>query len=168
MFAFISACAPDIEKVNQLSVNPESVAEAGRGVEMLYSENGILKARIEAPMMLSHQQEEPHTEFPEGVKLFFFNEKMDTTSTMTADYGKYYTQKEEMNVRDNVVIVNDKGEMLNSEELIWRRKEKKIHSDKYVRITTPEEIIYGTGFEANEDFSDYTIKKISGVIKVEE
>ena len=86
---------------------------------------------------------------------------------MSANYGMYYSKKDEMMVRDDVAIVNTKGELLNTEELTWKRREGKIYSDKFVRITTPDEIIYGTGFEAKQDFSDYTIKNISGTIKVE-
>jgi hypothetical protein len=31
-----------------------------------------------------------------------------------------------------------------------------------VKITTDDEIIFGEGLEANEDFSDYVIKKVKG------
>ena len=49
---------------------------------------------------------------------------------------------------------------------MWKRKDKKIYSTKFVKITTAEEIIMGEGLEANEDFSDYVIKKVKGIIKV--
>lgn len=161
----ICACANDIEKVKEITAG-NTILEKGEGVVIQYSVQGILKASVIAAEVITYQADEPYMEFPRGVKLNFFDNKLDTTSRLTANYGVYYIRKEEMLVRDNVVIVNDKGEMLNTEELSWKRSAGKIYSDKFVRISTPEEIIYGTGFEAKEDFSAYTIKNISGTVQL--
>jgi len=166
--ALLSSCAPDLDKVNQISSNSESILEKGEDVEIQYSEQGNLKAKIISPEVTTHQTQDPYMEFPKGLKLIFFDEQRNTSSTMTANYGIYYTKKEEMMARDDVVIVNVKGEMLNTEELIWKRKDEKIYSGKSVRITTPDEIIFGTGLEARQDFSEYTIKNISGTVQVKD
>ncbi|HXH17698.1 MAG TPA: LPS export ABC transporter periplasmic protein LptC [Chitinophagales bacterium] len=166
LFIF-SSCAPDMEKVNQISAENASLTERGEDVEIQYSEEGKLRAKISAPLVATHNAEEPYMEFTKGLKLNFFDDELNVTSKLAANYGIYFTKKEEMMVRDDVVIVNAKGEMLNTEELTWRRKDEKLYSGKFVRITTPEEIIYGTGFEAKQDFSDYTIKNISGIVHLE-
>jgi lipopolysaccharide assembly outer membrane protein LptD (OstA) len=49
---------------------------------------------------------------------------------------------------------------------MWNQAEKKIYATGFVRITTPDEIIYGNGLEAKEDFSEYTIKKVTGTVKI--
>ena len=36
-----------------------------------------------------------------------------------------------------------------------------------MKFTTKDEIIYGDGFEANQDLSDYTMNHIKGIISVE-
>jgi len=164
---FIS-CTTDLEKINKISGSSNTMVEKGEEVEIQYSEMGHRKATVLAPLVITHGTDNPSMEFPDGVRLYFYDDRKDTTSKLTADYGIYYTNKEEMMVRDNVVIVNVKGETLNTEELVWKRKDEKIYSDKFVRITTPEEIIYGTGFEAKQDFSDYTIKNISGIVHVKD
>jgi lipopolysaccharide assembly outer membrane protein LptD (OstA) len=73
-----------------------------------------------------------------------------------------------MIARNNVEVINIKGEKLNSEELIWNNKNKKIYTEKFVTIQTKDEIIYGDGLEANEDLTNYKIKKIRGTIQVKE
>lgn len=169
VFIFLQfSCATDLEKVKKISIQSNTISERGEQVEMHYSVQGVLKAKITAPEVTNHESDDTYSEFPKGVKLYSYDEAMKTTSQLSANYGIYYPKKEEMLVRDNVVIVNTKGELLNTEELIWKRKEEKIYSDKFVRITTPEEIIYGTGFEAKQDFSDYIIKNISGIVQVQE
>ena len=46
------------------------------------------------------------------------------------------------------------------------REEGRIFTEEYVKITTPDEIIYGDGLESNETFSKYQIKNIRGSISV--
>jgi lipopolysaccharide assembly outer membrane protein LptD (OstA) len=67
----------------------------------------------------------------------------------------------------NVFLVNSKGEQLNAEELIWDQNKKKIYSDKFVKVTTEDEIMFGNGFESNEDFSEYKVKKLTGQLKID-
>ena len=66
------------------------------------------------------------------------------------------------------MVVNAEGEKIETEELIWNEKDAKISSDKFVKITTPDEILMGEGFEANEDFTRYKIKKVKATLKVKE
>ena len=71
-----------------------------------------------------------------------------------------------MEARKNVVVVNQKGDRLNTEHLIWDEKKQKLISDEFVKITTKDQIIYGDGFEANEDFTKYKIFKTRGTIPI--
>jgi hypothetical protein len=71
-----------------------------------------------------------------------------------------------MEARKNVVVVNEKGERLNTEHLIWDEKKEKLLSDDFVKITTKDEIFYGNGFEANQDFTKYRIYKLKGTISL--
>jgi hypothetical protein len=71
-----------------------------------------------------------------------------------------------MEVKKNVVVVNEKGEQLNTEHLVWDEKKAKLLSDEFVKITTKEEVIFGTGLEANEDFTKYKIFNIKGTLSL--
>ena len=72
-------------------------------------------------------------------------------------------------MRDHVVVVNRQGDQLDTEELIWDADTRKIRSDAFVKIRTATEILYGTGFEADETFERYTASSIpEGSLQVEE
>jgi LPS export ABC transporter protein LptC len=71
-----------------------------------------------------------------------------------------------MEARNNVVVTNSKGETLNTEQLMWDERSEKLYSDVFVKITTPDQIIFGEGFESNQNFTQYRINKIKGTIKV--
>ena len=62
---------------------------------------------------------------------------------------------------------NEAHEELYTDELIWNEKEERIYSDKFVRIVTPEQRISGNGFEADQEFTVYKVKEITGQVYVE-
>jgi hypothetical protein len=41
-----------------------------------------------------------------------------------------------------------------------------LYTDKFVKITTDGEQLFGEGMEAQEDFTNYKIKKLRGTVKV--
>ncbi|MCH8330090.1 MAG: LPS export ABC transporter periplasmic protein LptC [Bacteroidetes bacterium] len=149
-------------------IDPALLVETGKETEILYSEDGIIKVKIVGKEIKRHKGEKAYSEFTKGVRVYFYNADLKVKSRLTAEYGIKYDHDPEMTVRNNVVVLNTKGERLNTEELIWHEEEQKISSDKFVKITTPEEIIYGDGFESNQDFTNYRIKKIRGTIAIKE
>jgi len=70
--------------------------------------------------------------------------------------------------KGNVVARNTHMETLNTEFLIWDEKKEKIYSEHDVQITTKDEIIYGRGFEADQNFDKWKITKVSGVINLDD
>ena len=62
------------------------------------------------------------------------------------------------------LLKNYKNEQLSSESLLWDRNAKKIHTDEFVTINTPNEIIMGYGFYSDEHFSSYSLSNITGTI----
>ena len=73
-----------------------------------------------------------------------------------------------MEAKDDVVVVNDKGEVLNTEHLIWLKDSAKIYTEEFVKFTTEDEIIMGDGMEANQDFTKWKIYNITGIINIKE
>jgi LPS export ABC transporter protein LptC len=108
----------------------------------------------------------PYIEMKNGLRVLFYDDSMHLQSTLLAKYGRYFEQNGNVLVRDSVVVYNLKKEQLNTEELIWNEKLQKFYTEKFVKITTPTQIIYGNGLESNQNFSDYTILKVKGIIGV--
>lgn len=163
----ISGCRNDLQVVNELYTEEEVKFDLATDPVLTYSEKGVTRLDIRAPLLKSWNQNPRKTEFPEGLEVDFYNGQKNT-STLTADYGVNFEQSKELIVEGNVVFRNDKGEMLETDKLTWIEKEARIRTDAAIRITTPEEVITGIGLDADEDFSNYTIGKISGIVHVEE
>lgn len=89
-------------------------------------------------------------------------------SVLTAKMATRYQEEGKIIARDSVVLTTIKQEKLETEELIWDEKTAKIHTDKFVKVTQPGEVIYGFGLEAEQDFSYWKILVPKGRIKVEQ
>jgi LPS export ABC transporter protein LptC len=107
--------------------------------------------------------------FPEGFRVDFYDSVMNITSTITGNYGIHYRKREIMEARQNVVVTNfETGERLDTEELIWDQKKELIYSNKFVKISSEDGVIYGDGLEAEQDFSKRKIINPSGEIEVQD
>lgn len=150
----------DIEQ--QLDLDQINYEEA-LDVSMIYSDSAILRVEVSGSRMLRYlDRENPRQEFPDGIKVVFYNSNGRPSSTMTADLATRYDKTNEIHVRKNVVWESFGGERLETEELIWEERKEKVYSNRFVKITKPDEVIYGYGFEANQEFTEWTINAVEG------
>jgi LPS export ABC transporter protein LptC len=163
-----TACENDMATIRKLSGTQEAQVEVGTDIEMLYSAEAYVRARLVAPQLKRYNVRDAYMEFDKGLVVYFYDENLNQTSRLTANYGRVVEGSNDMLVRDKVEVINTKNETLNTEELIWNNKTRRITSDKFVKIQTADEIIYGDGLDANEDMTNYRIKKIRGNIKLKD
>lgn len=159
----IFACKGDL-KVLDYEVNEEQLSyEEAWDINMIYSDSAIVRVNILGPRMLRIlDRADPRQEFPDGIKVVFYNENRKPQSTLTAKYAVRFDKKNEILIRDSVVWQSQNGERLETEELIWEEQKERVYSHRFVKITKPDEIIYGYGFEANQDFTEWTINAVEG------
>jgi LPS export ABC transporter protein LptC len=94
---------------------------------------------------------------------------MQPKSEITANYGISWDNKHTMEARGNVVVRNfQKHEQLNTESLVYDQVAKKVSTKDFVKITTPDRIIIGTGMESDELFDNWVIRDVTSTIFVEE
>jgi LPS export ABC transporter protein LptC len=141
--------------------------ENATGVSIIYSKEGHTKARLTTKTFQHIQNAKvPYIEMKNGLSVEFFDLNLKNESTLTAKYGKYFEQTGDVIVKDSVVVYNNKKEQLNTEELTWNEKSQKFITNKFVKITTPTQIIYGDGLESNQSFTEYKITNIKGMIGI--
>ena len=166
---FFGACQRNsIEKINQLTSELNAPALSVYNTEIIYSENAIIKNKMIADEINRYlNTEEPYIEFPKGIHVQFFDTTQKVTSYIKANYCIYDENTKIWTAENNVVSVNESGDTLNTEFLVWDQNLGKIYSDRYVKITNQDGIIHGKGFESNEDLSNWKIKQTSGTISVD-
>lgn len=161
-------CVNDPDEVASLTKTVNAPVEIAENVELKYSEQGVIKVNVKATKMWRYEGEKPYMEAKDGVELVFYDSLSNETSRLTAQYALHNLTDNVMTVRDSVKVVNVEGEKIETEELIWDERNAKISSEKFVKITTADEILTGHGFEANEDFTKYSIRKVEAIFKLRE
>lgn len=166
MSCFMSGCKNDLDEAKLITSRANVNIEKGKNVNIRYSDHGNTKIKAEAKTLTRFNVEKPYLEFTDGIKITFYSADGAVGTTMTADYASAVENSGIMTARKNVEVINAKGEKLNTEEIVWDEQKKVIYSNAFVKISTADEIIWGNGMEANEDFTDYVIKKVIGKVKV--
>lgn len=132
-----------------LNVNVETAKE----VEIIYSDSAIVRVKISGPTMLYHvNTREPKQEFTDGIRVDFYDDNGQITSTLTGKYGIRYESEGKAVVQDSVVWQSTAGEKLDTEELIWDERTQRVYNHKFTVLRKLDELIYGQGFEATQDF----------------
>jgi len=166
---FFCSCENQLAEVEKFIPEDFVGKENFKDIEILYSDSAIVRVRITAPHMVRFlDRREPRQEFDGGIVVDFFNERKRITSKLSAKHATRYEKKKEILVRDSVVLESVGDQKLETSELIWDEKEERIHTNKFVMITTPEEKIWGYGFEANQEFTRWKIKAIEGELQVKD
>lgn len=161
---FIFSCENDLAEVDKLTSRKTGVEEATT-VTSYISQSGIMKAKLTAPFMLRYQVDSPYVEFPRSLHVDFYNDTLQIESKVDALYARYREFENKVYLRDSVVVINIlKGDTLRTDELWWDQDAEQFYTDKPVRIHQPDKTIFGRGLRAAQDFSEYDIYHITGVV----
>lgn len=169
--AIATGCKNDIETIHALTNQVDLPDVSGFNIEITYTDSGLLKGKIIAAEAHDYnRKEDPYTEFPKGMKVYFYNAQGVEESTIQADYAIFHKKDQIWEGRGQVLAENPgEGKKLETEQIFWDQKNKRIYSEKYSTITTRSGVSYGeNGFEAEEDLSSYRMKGYKGRINVNE
>ena len=162
------ACENDMAEVNRALSKDQVSIERAEDIILLYSDSAQLKVQVSGPVLLRHvNKKEPREEFPEGIRVEFYNGFGNADSWMTAKYAVRYKNTKTIVAQDSVVLFTAKKDTIRTSELIWDEAQGIVSTDKFVRITNPERTINGYGFRTNQDFTVYEINAIEGELEVE-
>lgn len=137
-------------------------------VKLLYSEVALLKVKLTTPKQFRYANDD--RKYPKPVSIIFYGPAGEEVTTLRSDSGRYNKAKDLYTVMGNVVVINkQKQEKLLTPELNWNPVTKKVFTEKRVTVISQMtgEKLYGTGLDANQDFTNYSIRKPSGVFNAE-
>ena len=171
VFLFLlMCCTPNkIEDINAIENREELPSISYRDLDAVVTDSGKLKHRLVTPLLLQFDQRaEPITDFPQGLHFFSYNEDGGIESQIKCNTAVYYQKTELWELRNDVEVVNAKGEVVNTELLYWDTKKKRIYSDQFVKITSIDNVFTGNSFETNEKIDPYVLTKVRGEMDINE
>lgn len=170
MPVLFSACSGRNKQLGEAVTNRDSTAiMTTRGISSLISENGLVKYQIIAEeWKMFDQAKPPYQAFEKGAYLEVYDSAMAVTSSVVADTAYFYENSKIWELRGNVHADNVDKEQFDTPLLFWDQRKELVYSDSLIVIRQEKQVIKGRGFESNQDFTRYTIRKTEGIFPVEE
>ena len=129
-----------------------------------FTDSGVVKAILKAGH-ISEYEGSKQTSLDKGVHVDFFDEHGIHSSVLTSETGKVDEATNNLEAIGNVVVVSDSGVVVETEKLFWDNQRQLIHSDEFVKITSPKENLQGHGFESDQNLKNYKIFRVTGTAK---
>ena len=170
MFVLLPGCSNQQKNLAESIFERDSLPTMqSLGVTTLISDSGITRYKIVTEEWnIFDKKTTPHWAFEKGIYLEKFDTLLRIDASILADTAYYYEKKKLWELRSNVKILSLQGDKFETQQLFWDEKNKKIYSDKYIRIEQADKAITGYGFEANQELTEYEIKNSTGVFTIED
>lgn len=134
-----------------------------------YTDSGKVELVLSASMMERYEKAEtPYSEFKSGINVLFYDGHKEPVASIKGNYAKFTENKNLWELHDSVIAVNEAGDKLETELLFWDQKKALIYTDRFVKITTEDQIIQGYGLESDPRLSKRRIKNMSAIIYINE
>lgn len=102
------------------------------------------------------------------VSVDVFDEAGEPSANVEADRLLYFDEDRRFLAEGRVVVQTETGKTLRSEELTWDEAARRLRTEGFVRITTPDEQLQGYRLDAEESLDTYTLARITGQVRVED
>ena len=170
MFVLFPSCTEKKKNLaDAISKNDTLPSMTSRGVTTLISDSGITRYKIVTEEWIIYDKKEPpYWAFEKGVYLEKFDSLFHKDASIQADTAYYYEKKKLWELKGNVEVLSQNGDKFNTELLFWNEKEKRIYSDKFIRIEQEDKILTGNGFESNQELTEYQISDNTGIFTIKD
>ena len=164
LFFFLLSCSNDPRVVQDFISEELLPIERISGAHLIQTIDGKIKFEIFANVIKRFQQVQPELVFSDSIIINFYNDSLlDVDARLEADFAYVDNERRTMRASGNVVLEGNNNK-IESDELIWDEESNIIYTEEKVKITTKKEIIYGTGFFSDPNFSEYSISNIHGSV----
>jgi LPS export ABC transporter protein LptC len=128
-----------------------------------FSDSGKISAILYAGHLRKYEDKR-ETFLDQNIKVDFYDQNEIQTTTLTSIKGRVDETTNNLYAIDSVVVSSD-SVTIKTEEMMWRNKDRKIVSDKFVTVISPQEEIQGYGFESDQNLNNYVIYNITYVTR---
>ena len=156
--ALLVGCQNDVALVQKISFQADAPTESTKDLVLTYAEAGYARVEIHAALAETYRNNLQVTKIKDSLKVYFFNEKGDIVSTLSALYGQINYSTGQLLVKDSVRLYNHKKKQtLETEVLYWDQKDSSIYTKSAVIVRSPKGKLFGKGIRTKQDFSNYVI-----------
>jgi LPS export ABC transporter protein LptC len=155
----------DVQKSNFSEFVPSGEAEK---INLKYTDSGRITAILVSPKMKEYSNVDfPFTDFPKGIDVTLYD-KNNKRTIILADYATSYKSTNIIDLRGNVKITSQDGQILETDQLFFDQKNEWFFTEKSFKFTDPKGISNGQGIDFSKDFKIINSQRIAGEIESNE
>lgn len=162
LFQFCSSKRVKPSVDGNLSVEELPSQESWNSI-ITFSDSGKISAILYTGHLRKYDDKR-ETFLDQNIKVDFFDQEEVHTTTLTSIKGRVDESVNNLFAIDSVVVFSD-SVTIKTDEMMWRNKDRKIVSDKFVTVISPNETIQGYGFESDQSLRNYVIYNITYVTR---
>jgi LPS export ABC transporter protein LptC len=162
-----ASCKDEAKNMVSLEFDAETTPTMKTYYDTMHiSDSGIMKYRVIAKTWeVFDRARDPHWHYPDGFSFEQFDSALQVVVTVQADTAWHFTLRKLWKFKGRVLARNEKDETFSSDELYWDSRQQRVYSDQYVVVNRPGQMtLRGTGFEANEQMTNYTFRNVGEIM----
>ena len=168
IFIFLLSCEDnfqEIQNINSKNILPIGITE---NLKLIYTDSAKVKAILYSNLNKDFtNQSFPYSEFPDGVKITFYDNDLNET-IVTSDYAITYNKTNIVNLIGNVVINNFDGSELKTKQLYWDPEQEWLFTEQKFSFKNIDYDIVASRLDANRSFTIFNTGKLDGKVLVED
>ena len=165
---WLSSCDNNFKEVQKSTIAEFTPTGEADTINLKYTDSGRIKSVLIAPKMLDYAAVKfPFTEFPKGLNITIYDTNGKTTN-ITANYGVSFKDTKVIDLRGNVKIANDNGQVFKTEQLYFDQINEWFYTDNTYNFDDPKGKSTGEGVDFRKDLKIINSQRISGEIQKSE
>jgi len=165
---YVVSCNNDfveIKEINNINDLPVGIAE---NINLVYTDSAKVKAILKSPLNKDFTNLKfPFSEFPNGVKITFFDANKNETF-VSSNYAVTYNKTNIVDLIGNVLIELSDGSVLKTPQLFWDPEQEWLFTEHNFTFKNDDYDIKAKRLDANRQFTIFNTGKLDGNLTVEE
>ena len=164
---FIS-CEDNTQALKEINNNRQDPLGTASNIRMVYTDSMKIQAILTAPKHIDYTNLEfRYAEFPEGLKVIFFDQ-LGNENEVIADYGILYSDTKLIDLKGNVKLKSNTGSKLETNQLFWDSENEWLFTEENFTFQDNEYNFDARRLDTNKDFTKFQTGNLIGTVTVSE
>tara|TARA_B100001113_G_scaffold24456_1_gene17880 strand:- start:6507 stop:7043 length:537 start_codon:yes stop_codon:yes gene_type:complete len=156
------SCESNFNEIKQINKNYKIPVGITDNFILKYSDSANIKAVLESPKNYDYtNQLFPYSEFPDGLKIEFFDPNEGNT-IVSSDYGIVYYETKIVSLEGNVKILSADGSSILSPQIYWDPDEEWLFTEENIVFSGKDYNIRASKLDADRSFKLLKTGQLNG------
>ncbi len=163
----LAGCQNEISEIKAIT-DPKLVpAQSTFNSTFSYSIDGVVRTKIYAVQLDQYVSDSSYLIAPKTFHIEFFDSLGQYTGNMDGNEAIFSQKSNTLWTKGNLVLANWKKEKLETNSLVFYLDSDLVYTPDFVKISSENSVLEGTGLRSNGSFSNYEINQTSGNFNTE-